>query len=71
MVKICQLNATNDFFAGTNVRITIEGRPYLGATLSSEEFKSKFLVTKVYEWCKEIEILAKVAATEPRVSYAA
>ena len=37
-------------FKGTSLRITTEGRPYLGAPLGSPEFESAFLEDKVSQW---------------------
>ncbi len=58
-------------FAGSNVKITSEGRPHLGAPLGSAEYRKSYVAAKVVEWKKEIEDLADIARAHPHVAYAA
>ena len=65
------VTAVEAIFAGTGGKLTKEGRPHLGAPLGTSDFKTKFLLAKVEEWCREIDVLAGVACTQPHAAYAA
>ena len=56
-------------FAGTGIKITSDGRRHLGGVIGTSESK-KFIDEKIDEWCKEIEILSTIAATEPHAVFA-
>ncbi len=58
-------------FAGTQVNITSEGRPYLGVPLGSEEYCSQFVRQKVLDWCTGLGTLSSIAVTQPHAAYAA
>ena len=58
-------------FAGTSLRITIEGRPYLGAPLGSPEFKSVFLQERVCQWRNDVIQLFNFASSQPHAAYSA
>lgn len=60
-----------DLFSGTGIRITTEGRPYLGVPLGTLKFTTEWLQSKVKGWCDEIETLAKIAGTQPHAAYSA
>ena len=65
------LDAAKVAFTGTNVNITVEGRPYRGAPLDFEEYTRKFMQNRVGKWCEEIKTLAEIAHTQPQAEYAA
>ena len=71
VVKPEHLDAANVAFADTDVHITTEGRPYLGAPLGSEAFKTTFCNARVEAWASEMRELANVAEAEPQAVYAA
>ena len=58
-------------FAGTGVRVTCEGRPYLGAAIGSQEYSKKFIDDKVREWSVEVLLLAKIGESQPHAAYSA
>ena len=58
-------------FGDTNVKITCEGRPYLGSALGCHSYTSEFVTGKVEQWTKELKSLAKIAASQPHAAYAA
>ena len=60
-----------EVFAGTGVKITSDGRPYLGAPLGSEEYIASFLTDKVNEWTEEVDLLSSIAASQPHAAHAA
>jgi len=41
-------------FSGSGIRITSEGRPYLGAAIGSDGYVSRFVTDKVKGWADEI-----------------
>ena len=65
------LPAATAIFTGTNVNVTSEGRPLLGAAIGTREFIHQHVMKKVYEWSQEIENLTTIAQTQPHAAYAA
>ena len=47
MTKPQHLEAAKTLFSGTNMNITTEGRPHLGAPLGTQEFVQQFVTEKV------------------------
>ena len=66
----CMAKAKNSF-SGTGINITNEGRRHLGGVIGSSENKNTYINNKIDEWCKEIEVLSKIATSEPHAAYAA
>ena len=58
-------------FAGTNIKIRTEGAIYLGATLGDISFKEECLRNEVHSWKNQLEILSKIAETQPAAAYSA
>ena len=58
-------------FAGTGLRVTTDGRPYLGSPIGSKSWCDDFIATKVNEWVREVELLATAAILEPHCAYSA
>ena len=58
-------------FADTNVKITNEGRPYLGSAIGSSLYVRQFVEEKVKGWSSDVTLLAKVAQSQPHVAYSA
>ena len=58
-------------FANTGVKITSEGRPYLGVPIGTDDFVESFVSTKVQEWVAQLEKLALIACSQPHAAYAA
>ena len=65
------LSQAKELFQDTEVNITTQGRPYLGAALGSNEFCDEFVREKVLEWQTELNLLAKVATSQPHTAFAA
>ena len=55
----------------TDVKVTSEGRPYLGAALGTEEYIQEFVTNKVQQLAGELEQLATIACTQPHAAQAA
>ena len=58
-------------FAGTNVNLTDEGRPYLGAAIGTNQFITQFVMEKVEGWSADVTRLAKIAQSQPHAVYSA
>lgn len=71
VVKEQHLSKANELFTGTEVQITTQGRPYLGAPLGSEVFVKEFVSMKVKDWCDQLLKLTNIAATQPHATYTA
>ena len=65
------LSAASAAFADTGVKVTSEGRPYLGAALGTEEYVQTFATDKVQQWAGELEQLATIAHSQPHAAHAA
>ena len=57
-----------EIFSDTNIKITTEGRKYLGG---KPQARSKYAKTLVEKWVAEIHTLSKIARTERQAAYAA
>ena len=58
-------------FEHTNVNITCEGRPYLGAAIGTPKYLNEFVTRKVDEWLKELKLLSAIAISQPHTAFAA
>ena len=58
-------------FSNTDVKVTSEGRPHLGAALGTREYTENYVRTKVTEWSEELVTLAIIAKTQPHSAHAA
>ena len=58
-------------FAGTGVKITSEGRKYLGSPIGTKDFVNSFVSNMVADWIKELLDLTQICKQEPQVCYAA
>ena len=70
IVKEGRDEKAREFFGKTGVAMS-SGTRHLGAVLGSRSDKFKFVEEKVKDWVREIEILSKIALTEPHAAYAA
>ena len=60
-----------DLIRDTDVNITTEGRPYLGAPLGSQQYVEGFIRSKLNLWKKAILSLTDIASSQPHAAYAA
>ena len=65
----CQV--LTEFFAGSGVNMTTEGKRYLGAPLGTTSSKESAIAAKVNQWVKEIDQLAEIAHSQPQSAYCA
>ena len=54
-----------------DIKITTEGRKFLGSFIGMPEGKEKFVKEKIQEWEKDIIALTKIAEYEPQLAYTA
>ena len=71
LVKEEFLSDTDRVFSGSGVNITTEGKSYLGAPLGTTSSKESAIADKVNQWVKEIDLLAKIAHSQPQSPYCA
>ena len=64
-------SAAHTLFGDTEVKITSEDRPHLGAPFGSLEYVSSFISKKIHQWAKELKLLSAIACTQPHAAYAA
>ena len=66
------LHPTADtIFATTGVKVTSDGRPYLGAAIGSPSYISSYVEGKVEAWVNDLRRLAEIASAQPHAAYAA
>ena len=65
------LERAQELFEGDGVNITLNGERHIGAVIGSDEFRVKYINTKVEKWIKDIEKLAEIAKEEPQVALSA
>ena len=58
-------------FHDTQITITAEGKPHLGAALGTFTFVEHYVKRKVEGWAQELNQLASIAANNPHAAYAA
>ncbi|KAL5502789.1 hypothetical protein EMCRGX_G009613 [Ephydatia muelleri] len=58
-------------FHDTQITITAEGKPHLGAALGTFTFVQHYVKRKVEGWAQELNQLASIAANNPHAAYAA
>ena len=58
-------------FAGTNVRLTSEGRQYLGSAIGSSLYIRQFVEEKVNGWSSDVTQLTKIPQSQPHAAYSA
>ena len=58
-------------FADTEIKITIDGRKYLGGFVGTGEGKSEYVGELVSDWIGQLEVLSEIAKSEPQAAYTA
>ena len=58
-------------FADTGVKITKDGRPYLGVAIGSQEYITSYAESKAQGWASSLNHLASIASTQPHTAFAA
>jgi len=68
VVKEGHLADAVKYFENTNVQISTEGKPHLGAALGTEAFVHEFVSKKVQQWVDEVLHLSSIASTQPHAN---
>ncbi len=71
VTKPSLLQAATTTFANTDIKITSDGRPYLGTAIGTTEYVTSFVKDKVSEWSKELKLLTTIALSHPHAAYSA
>jgi len=71
VVKPQHLELAHHVFSGSNVNITAEGRPYLGAAIGTASYISNYVSQKVNLWIEELTLLSVIAKSQPHAAYSA
>ena len=71
IVKDSAVAEANLLFKDAGIKITSQGRPYLGSPLGSHDYIEDFIASKISLWTTAIDNLTEVAKSQPHVAYAA
>ena len=63
------VSTATSVFGDTQVTITSEGKPHLGAALGSSSFTEIYVKAKVEKWSEELLQLCSIAETDPQAAY--
>ena len=63
------IQIAKETFRDYNRKITTDGHRPLGVVVGSNKSKEVFVIEKVSEWVKQLEILTKFACTEPHAAF--
>ena len=55
-------------FAGTAVKIMVEGQRHLGVVVGSKEYKDQYCSSKVFRWTDEIKSQTEIARSQPQAA---
>ena len=62
------IEIANETSQDYNIKITTDGHGLRGAVVGSNENKKEFVIAKVSEWVKQLEVLINFACPEPHVT---
>ena len=71
VVKKPYLKVAEELFANTDIRITTEGRPYLGVAIGTKSYVDQHVTLKVDELAQCICNLSEIAISQPHAAYSA
>ena len=71
VVKEPHLSAAISSFGNTQVNITTESKPHLGAALGTQTYIDQYVAHKVQLWSSELKRLSSIATYQPHATYAA
>ena len=69
LVKEASLEEANRVFEGTNIKVDIAGQSHLGEVIGSALFKSNYVRGRVDEWVASVDVLAKIAVSQPHAAH--
>ena len=71
VTKQGHFDKASNTFAGSGVNVTLDGRPYLGAVIGSQEYVEEYVSSKVRAWSSSINILRDIAKSQPQAAFSA
>ena len=71
VVKHALLSKAQHIFGDLDVRISTEGRPYLGGAIGCTGYVNSFFQQKVAGWVEEITKLAQISTSQPHAAFTA
>ena len=71
VTKQGRFDKASNTFAGSGVNVTLDGRPYLGAVIGSQEYVEEYVSSKVRAWSSSINILRNIAKSQPQAAFSA
>ena len=69
IMKEDYIEIANKAFHDYNIKITTDGHRHLSAVVGSNENKEDFVIAKVSEWVKQLEVLTNFVCTEPHAAF--
>ena len=69
VVKPDHLSKAFAAFEDTDLNITCESHPYLGAAIGTSKYLNEFVSGKVDEWLKELKLLSAIAVSQPHTAF--
>ena len=69
LVKEASLEEANRVFEGTNIKVDIAGQRHLRAVIGSALFKSNYVRGRVDEWVASVDVLSKIAVSQPHAAH--
>ena len=69
LVKESLLEEANRVFEGTDVKVDTVGQRHLGAVIGTALFKSSYVKDKVKDWVASVDVLAKIAVSQPHAAH--
>jgi hypothetical protein len=71
VVKQGLVQKSREIFGSTNIKIVEDGVKYLGGVIGCKSFTVSVLKSKVQSWCEQLDILIKIAESEPHAAFSA
>ena len=70
VVKSIEEEKARKIFEDTNIKVTIDGKSYLGGYIGSESGKANYAQELIRSWCNQLTVLSEIAKSEPQAAYA-
>ena len=71
VTKQGRFDEASNTFAGSGVNVTLDGRPYLGALIGSQEYVEEYVSSKVRAWSSSINVLSDIAKSQAQAAFSA
>ena len=71
MTKQSHFDEASNVFARSDVNVILDGRPYLGAVIGSNDYVEEYINSKVRAWSSSINILSGIAKSQPQAAFSA